>query len=328
MSSLSQLTTPSRDAAARRARRRSCSLIVCAGVVLASLDLFIVNVALPADRPRLPPARRWPRRPLVGAERLRDRVRGASWCCSGGSPSATGASTASCSAWRSSWPPRRRAAPRPACRCWSRSGSCRPPGAALLTPTSLGLILATFPPERRHGAVRTWTAVGGLAAAARPGHRRAAGRGELALGVPRQRARSGCSRSSSAGAGCPRVPGHPVPAPDALGGAADHRRRGRAVARPGQGRHAGAGATPGRSPRSAVGRGRAGAVRGCTALRQSQPADRPGAVPAAAVHGRLGRGAAVLGRVRRDAALARAVGAGRLALVGAAARAWRSRPGR
>src|SRR3954454_8203042 len=41
-------------------------------------------------------------------------------------------------------------------------------GAALLTPTSLGLILATTSPERRHGAVRTWTAVGGLAAAAGP----------------------------------------------------------------------------------------------------------------------------------------------------------------
>ena len=34
-------------------------------------------------------------------------------------------------------------------------------GAALLTPTSLGLILATSPAERRSGAVRTWTAVGG-----------------------------------------------------------------------------------------------------------------------------------------------------------------------
>ena len=41
-------------------------------------------------------------------------------------------------------------------------------GAALLTPTSLGLVLASFPPERRHGAVRTWTAVGGLAAALGP----------------------------------------------------------------------------------------------------------------------------------------------------------------
>src|SRR3954454_12769391 len=41
-------------------------------------------------------------------------------------------------------------------------------GAALLTPTSLGLILATFPPERRGSAVRTWAAIGGLAAALGP----------------------------------------------------------------------------------------------------------------------------------------------------------------
>ena len=31
-------------------------------------------------------------------------------------------------------------------------------GAALLTPTSLGLVLASYEPERRHGAVRAWTA--------------------------------------------------------------------------------------------------------------------------------------------------------------------------
>src|SRR5271170_2558048 len=41
-------------------------------------------------------------------------------------------------------------------------------GAALMTPTSLGLLLAVFPPERRGGAVRTWTAIGGLAAALGP----------------------------------------------------------------------------------------------------------------------------------------------------------------
>src|SRR5437899_4765567 len=41
-------------------------------------------------------------------------------------------------------------------------------GAALMTPTSLGLLLAAFPPERRGGAVRTWTAIGGLAAALGP----------------------------------------------------------------------------------------------------------------------------------------------------------------
>ncbi len=41
-------------------------------------------------------------------------------------------------------------------------------GAALMTPTSLGLLLASFPPERRGSAVRTWTAIGGLAAAIGP----------------------------------------------------------------------------------------------------------------------------------------------------------------
>jgi EmrB/QacA subfamily drug resistance transporter len=41
-------------------------------------------------------------------------------------------------------------------------------GAALMTPTSLGLLLASFPPDRRGGAVRTWTAIGGLASALGP----------------------------------------------------------------------------------------------------------------------------------------------------------------
>jgi MFS family permease len=41
-------------------------------------------------------------------------------------------------------------------------------GAALLTPTSMGLILATFPTPRRSSAVRIWAAVGGFAAALGP----------------------------------------------------------------------------------------------------------------------------------------------------------------
>jgi MFS family permease len=41
-------------------------------------------------------------------------------------------------------------------------------GAALLTPTSLGLVLASYPAERRSGAVRAWTAAGGIAAALGP----------------------------------------------------------------------------------------------------------------------------------------------------------------
>jgi EmrB/QacA subfamily drug resistance transporter len=41
-------------------------------------------------------------------------------------------------------------------------------GAAALTPTSLGLLLAVFAPERRANAVRIWAATGALAAAAGP----------------------------------------------------------------------------------------------------------------------------------------------------------------
>lgn len=41
-------------------------------------------------------------------------------------------------------------------------------GAALMTPTSLGLLLASFPAEKRAGAVRAWTAIGGFAAALGP----------------------------------------------------------------------------------------------------------------------------------------------------------------
>ncbi len=41
-------------------------------------------------------------------------------------------------------------------------------GAALLTPTSISLILASYPPDKRGGAVRTWAAIGGLAAALGP----------------------------------------------------------------------------------------------------------------------------------------------------------------
>ena len=89
-------------------------------------------------------------------------------------------------------------------------------GAALLTPTSLGLILATTEPERRHSAVRAWAAVGGIAAALGPvvgGLLVAASWrwvflvnlpvGLLALAVGWRR--------------LPRVPGHPVSPPDALG---------------------------------------------------------------------------------------------------------------
>jgi MFS family permease len=89
-------------------------------------------------------------------------------------------------------------------------------GAALLTPTSLGLILATSVPARRHGAVRAWTAVGGLAAAAVPfigGLLVAASwRWVFLVNVP-----IGLIALVVGWRRLPPVPGHPVAAPDALG---------------------------------------------------------------------------------------------------------------
>jgi EmrB/QacA subfamily drug resistance transporter len=89
-------------------------------------------------------------------------------------------------------------------------------GAALLTPTSLSLLLATTAPERRHGAVRAWTAVGGLAAALGPvigGVLVAASwRWVFLVNVP-----IGLAALAIGWRRLPRVRGHPVRRPDALG---------------------------------------------------------------------------------------------------------------
>src|SRR5581483_4033829 len=87
--------------------------------------------------------------------------------------------------------------------------------AALLTPTSLGLILASFPPERRSGAVRTWTAVGGFAAALGPAVGgvlvEASWRWVFLVNVP-----IGLAALVAGWRLLPEVPGHPVRRPDAL----------------------------------------------------------------------------------------------------------------
>lgn len=190
-------------------------LIVCAGVVLASLDLFIVNVALPQM------AREFHVRGngladlswvlnayaivyaalLVLFGRLAERY-----------PRERGfllgvavfvAASAACGAATS-------VAMLVAFRIVQAAG------AALLTPTSLGLILATTEPERRQGAVRAWTAVGGLAAAAGPvigGLLVAASwRWVFLVNVP-----IGLTAIVVGWRRLPRVPGQPVPTPDALG---------------------------------------------------------------------------------------------------------------
>jgi EmrB/QacA subfamily drug resistance transporter len=211
MSSLSQVHR-------RGSRDVSPSLvlsIVCAGVVLASLDLFIVNVALPQIgrdfhlRAGGLAELSWVLNAyaivyaalLILFGRIAERHRRDRAFLLG--VAVFVAASAACGA-ASSLPML------VAFRVIQASG------AALLTPASLGLILATFPPERRHGAVRTWTALGGVAAALGPvvGGLLVAGSwrwvffvnvpiGLLALVIGWRR--------------LPHVPGHPVPRPNPLG---------------------------------------------------------------------------------------------------------------
>ena len=139
--------------------------IVCVGIVLANLDLFIVNIGLPSIGREFKGATledmSWILNGyaiayaalLVFFGRLAERYRrNASFLL--GVALFTGASAA-CAAADS-------VAMLVGFRVLQAGG------AALMTPTSLGLLLASFPAERRSGAVRTWTAIGGLAAALGP----------------------------------------------------------------------------------------------------------------------------------------------------------------
>jgi EmrB/QacA subfamily drug resistance transporter len=200
---------------ARLSQPRLVLVIVCAGVVLASLDLFIVNVALPQ---------------MARDFELRgDGVADLSWVLN--AYAIVYASLLVLFGRAAERYPRERAFLLGVALFVAASAACgaatslpmlvafrvlQAAGAALLTPTSLGLILATTPPERRQGSVRAWTAVGGLAAAAGPvvgGLLVAASwRWVFLVNVP-----IGLAALVIGWRRLPHVPGHPVPAPDALG---------------------------------------------------------------------------------------------------------------
>jgi EmrB/QacA subfamily drug resistance transporter len=153
-----------------RTRRSTASpnqvlAIVCVGICLANLDLFIVNVGLPNIAADFGNASledmSWVLNGyaivyaalLVFFGRLAERYRrNMSFLL--GVALFTGASAACAAAGSVETLVAFRVA--------------QAAGAALMTPTSLGLLLASFPPDRRGGAVRTWTAIGGLAAALGP----------------------------------------------------------------------------------------------------------------------------------------------------------------
>jgi EmrB/QacA subfamily drug resistance transporter len=209
---MSQLSQLAGGTVARPLRSRQVLLIVSAGVVMASLDLFIVNVALPQISADL-------HEPSLGAlswvlngyaivyaallvlfGRLADQRNRKSGFLLGVAIFTLG--SAACGA----------AVNVPmliACRLVQAAG------AALLTPTSLGLVLAAYPAERRGGAVRAWTAAGGMAAALGPVIGgllvTASWRWVFFVNVP-----IGLAALVVGWRRLPDVPGHPGPRPDAL----------------------------------------------------------------------------------------------------------------
>ncbi|HXW47561.1 MAG TPA: DHA2 family efflux MFS transporter permease subunit [Streptosporangiaceae bacterium] len=209
MSLLSQRTTARRTGNATPAQTL---VIVCAGVVMASLDLFIVNVALPQIARDLHESSlgtlSWVLNGyaiiyaalLVLAGRLADQrnrktgfLIGVAIFTAGSAACGAAASVPMLIAFR----------------------LVQAAGAALLTPTSLGLVLASYPEQRRAGAVRAWTAAGGMAAALGPvigGLLVAASwRWVFLVNVP-----IGVAALVAGWRRLPDVAGHPGPRPDAL----------------------------------------------------------------------------------------------------------------
>jgi EmrB/QacA subfamily drug resistance transporter len=188
-------------------------IIVCAAVVLASLDLFIVNVALPS----------------IARDLQVHNLSSLSWILN--AYAIVYASLLVLFGRLSEGRSRQNGFLIGVVTFTAASAACgaasdltmlvafrivQAAGAALLTPTSLGLILATTQPERRHTAVRTWTAVGGFAAALGPvigGLLVAASwRWVFLVNVP-----IGLAAAVIGWRRLPDVPGHPVKRPDTPG---------------------------------------------------------------------------------------------------------------
>ncbi|MYW00794.1 DHA2 family efflux MFS transporter permease subunit, partial [Streptomyces sp. SID3343] len=139
--------------------------LVCAGVVLVNLDLFIVNVAMPSLADTWSGASladlSWVLNAytvvfaalLVPAGRLSDRL-GHRRTFLAGIAVFTLASVLCAAA--------------PGLGVLVVARLLQAVGAAVLMPASLGLLLSSYPPERRGAVIRMWAAIGGLAAALGP----------------------------------------------------------------------------------------------------------------------------------------------------------------
>ena len=316
MTELTQLLErPGPSSTKAKAAPRQVLVITCAGVVLASLDLFIVNVALPQIARDLKASNlgelSWVLNGyaivyaslLVFFGRLADRYRRDRAFLLG--VAVFTAASAACAASTS-------------VGMLIGFRLVQAAGAALLTPTSLGLVLASYPPERRHGAVRAWTAVGGMSAAVGPvvgGLLVAASwRWVFLVNVP-----VGIAALIVGWRRLPHVPGHPSERPNALGVV---------LATAGV-----AALTFGLVKGSDWGWGSpaiawtlAASAVAHRALRAPLPSEPHSAHPSVAVSlPELHRGVAgrhlLLRILRSDASLDRSLGAGRLGMVGAAIRA-------
>jgi EmrB/QacA subfamily drug resistance transporter len=146
-------------------RRAKVTVIVSAGLFMASLDMFIVNIAFPRIQQDMAGSSlaslSWILNAyaitlaalLVPAGRLADRT-GRRRAFLAGLALFTAASAACAVA--------------PSVAVLVAARVVQAVGAAFLLPTSLGLLLPEYPPDRRGAAVGIWAAVGGVAAAAGP----------------------------------------------------------------------------------------------------------------------------------------------------------------
>lgn len=146
-------------------RRTKVTLTVSVGVFMASLDLFIVNIAFPDIQRDFHHAGlselSWVLNAyaitfaalLVPAGRWADRA-GRKRAFLGGLAVFSLASAACAAA--------------PSVNALIAARVVQAVGAAFLLPTSLGLLLPEYPPEKRGAAVGIWAAVGGVAAACGP----------------------------------------------------------------------------------------------------------------------------------------------------------------
>jgi len=146
-------------------RKWAVSLIVCVGVFMASLDLFIVNIAFPAISKH-----------FGGAS-----LGSLSWILSGYAI-VFAALLVPAGRWADAFGRKRAfllglaifAAASAGCALAPSVGALiaarlvQALGAALMLPTSLGLMLPEFGPTERHVAIGAWAATGGIAAASGP----------------------------------------------------------------------------------------------------------------------------------------------------------------